>query len=218
MYYTMHMDIGKILYLLVQGFFLGYGPCLVTCVPILLPYTITKGHWKEGLEAALTFSLSRLAVYVVLGGLSGYIGAFLMQYYYTSMFKFYIQGALVFALILIGTLILFGKDTGLKFCRVEEGNMVILGILVGLSPCLPLLGILLEIALLSNNFLEGMIYSFSFGIGTVLSPMLIIGALAPVVGRRIDQRIKRGFVFICGLLIILMGVYIFRNLIGTLSP
>lgn len=208
------MDTGKILYLLFQGFLLGYGPCLVTCVPILLPYTVTKKHWKEGLEATLTFSLSRLAVYVVLGGISGYIGAVLIRFFYTTMVHFYIQGIMAFMLMLIGILVLLGKNTGIKFCQVREGNMVILGILVGLSPCLPLIGILLEIALLSENFISGMVYSFAFGIGTVLSPLLLIGTLAPVVGKRFSEKIQHAFIYACGTLLILMGVYIFYNLLG----
>lgn len=211
------MDAGKILYLLVQGFFLGYGPCLVTCVPILLPYTITKKHWKEGLEAAFTFSLSRLAVYVVLGGIVGFIGAHIMDFYYTSKVQYNIQGIMAFCLIGIGMLVIFGKDTGLKFCRVEKGNMVVLGILVGLSPCLPLLGVLLEIALLSRSFLDGVIFSFAFGIGTVLSPMLLIGAFAPTIGVKFNAKTMRFFVFICGLLLILMGIMVFYNLIGMMD-
>lgn len=210
----MRMDSGKLLYILFQGFFLGYGPCLMTCVPILLPYTITKKHWKEGLEATLTFSLSRLAVYVALGGLAGYIGAFLMRFFYETLVHFYIQGAMAFMLLLIGILVLFGKDTGIKFCRVKEGNMVVLGILVGLSPCLPLIGILLEIALLSENFISGMIYSFTFGIGTVLSPLLVIGTVAPMAGKRFSERVQRTFVYLCGIFLILMGLYIFSNLAG----
>ncbi len=208
------MDGGKIFYLLVQGFFLGYGPCLMTCVPILLPYTITKKHWKEGFEATLTFSLSRLSVYLVLGGIAGYVGAYLMDFYYLSKFQYNIQGALAFMLILIGALILFGKDTGIKFCHVESGNMVALGILVGLSPCLPMIGMLLEIALLSRSFLDGVIYSFAFGIGTVLSPILVIGTLAPMIGKRVDNRVRKAFVSLCGILLILMGLFVFYNLVG----
>ena len=205
---------GKILYILFQGFLLGYGPCLVTCVPILLPYTLTKKHWRQGFEATLTFSLSRLAVYVVLGGVAGYIGAFLMGFFYETMVHFYIQGIMAFMLLLIGILVLFGKDTGIKFCQVKEGNMVILGVLVGLSPCLPLIGILLEIALLSDSFVSGMIYSFTFGIGTVLSPLLLIGTIAPLIGKRLSERLQRAFVYLCGVFLILMGLYIFSNLVG----
>ncbi len=84
--------------------------------------------------------------------------------------------------------------------------------LVGLSPCIPLIGVLIEIALLSDNFLAGFAYSFFFGIGTVLSPMLLLGAVVPLVGGVIDRRISRAFTYICGAMLILAGVYlIFRR-------
>ena len=210
------MYTGKIFYLLLQGFFLGYGPCLMTCAPILLPYVLSKKHWKEGLIATLEFSLARLLVYVILGGVAGYIGAFLVQFYFTTLFSFYIKGALAFVLILIGLLIMFGKGTQLGFCRIERGNMFLLGLLVGLSPCFPLVGILLEIALLSDSLIKGMIYSFAFSIGTIISPLLILGAIAPHVGTKVSQKLREGFVFVCGILIILMGLSVFSSIIWAM--
>jgi uncharacterized protein len=217
LYYNPHMDAGKILYLVIQGFFLGYGPCLLICAPILIPYTIHKKHWYEGLTAAVEFSLARLVAYLILGGIVGSIGAFITRMFFTTMVHFYVQGLLAFALIVIGILIMFGKDTGLRFCQLNQGNMLTLGFLVGLTPCLPLLGILLEIALIANNFIDGVVYSFAFGIGTVLSPLLLIGAFAPSVGGKISKDMKSLFVSICGLLLIGMGIYVFYNLIGMLS-
>jgi sulfite exporter TauE/SafE len=208
------MDAGKILYLVLQGVILGFGPCLLICAPILIPYTIHKDHWYDGLVATLEFSVGRLAAYMVLGGLVGMVGAMFADMFFATMIHYYVQGVLAFVLIIIGILILFGKETGLRFCQLHQGNMITLGVLVGLSPCLPMLGMLLEVALIANNFLDGVIYSFAFGIGTVISPLLILGTFAPSFGSKISIDMRNLFVFICGLLLIVMGLYVFYNLVG----
>jgi len=200
-----YMDIGKILYLLLQGFFFGYGPCLITCAPIILPYAGTKKTWKEGFFTTLSFSLGRLAVYTILGGLFGYFGAFILKYYFASGFYYYIQTILSVIMISIGVAILLGKETGFRFCGTGEGNMAVLGVLVGLSPCMPLIGILLEIALLSKSFLAGLVYSFCFGIGTVISPLLLLGAVIPHFGGKIDKKYFKVFSYVCGIMLILIG-------------
>ena len=206
------MDIGKILYLALQGFFLGFGPCLLTCAPIILPYAGTKRTWQEGLFATLSFSLGRIIIYVILGGLFGYFGAFILKFYYSSGVYYYIQALLAVILILIGAAVLLGKETSFRFCGVEEGNMFVVGILVAISPCLPLIGIMLEIALISKSFISGFIYSFFFGIGTVVSPLLLLGAVMPLVGGKIDRKPFKTFNNICGVMLMLVGIYlIFRT-------
>jgi sulfite exporter TauE/SafE len=202
------MTIGTVFYLLLQGVFLGYGPCLLTCAPIILPYAATKRSWSEGLAATLSFSLARLLVYMVLGGIFGYFGAYILKFYYSSNIGYYIKAIISTVVIMIGIGVFLGKDLNFKFCRMGEGNMVLLGILVGLSPCLPLIGILLEIALLSKGFVSGLVYSFFFGIGTVISPLLLIGSLAPAIGSRLDQKLSRIFNYICGVLIVMVGGYL----------
>jgi sulfite exporter TauE/SafE len=90
--------------------------------------------------------------------------------------------------------------------------MFIVGMLVALSPCLPLIGILLEIALLSKGLFSGVIYSLFFGIGTMLSPLLLLGAVIPLVGGRIDAKRFKIFTCLCGIMLVLVGLYlIFRR-------
>lgn len=212
LYYTYCMHIDKILYLTLQGFFFGFGPCLLTCAPIVLPYAGTKKTWKEGFFAVLSFSLGRLAVYMILGGLFGYFGAFILKFYYASGVYYYIQTILSVALISVGAAVLLGREINFRFCKAGEGNMAVLGVLVGMSPCIPLIGILLEIALLSDNFLAGFAYSFFFGIGTVISPLLLLGAVIPLVGGRINPKLFKIFTYLCGAMLILAGVFlIFRR-------
>ncbi len=202
------MNIGKMIYLFAQGFFLGFGPCLMTCAPILLPYAATRKNWREGLFSALSFSLARVAVYVVLGALFGYFGAYILNFYYHSAAGYYVKTVMAGVVVIIGSAVIAGKDTNVRFCGAGQGNMFLLGLLAGLSPCLPLIGILTEVALISDNFFTGALYSLSFGAGTVLSPILLIGAFAPVVGRALTERFARTFSVICGVLLVGIGFYI----------
>jgi sulfite exporter TauE/SafE len=201
------MSIDKAIYLALQGFFFGLGPCLFTCAPIILPYAGTKKTWKEGVIAALNFSIGRLLVYMVLGGLFGYFGALMLKHYYSSGFYHYIQAGLSVLLISIGASVLIGRKIGFKFCSAGEGSTLLLGVLVGLSPCVPLTGILIEIALFSDNFLSGLAYSFFFGIGTVMSPLLLLSAAVPLVGG-INRKVSGIFNYICAAMMMLAGVYL----------
>jgi sulfite exporter TauE/SafE len=203
------MEPGKLLYLFAQGFFLGCGPCLATCAPILLPYAGTRKSWREGLASALSFSLGRVIVYVALGSIFGYFGAYILRYYYSSGIDHYIRTALSALIVLTGLAVISGRELDIKFCRVAEGNMVLMGVLVGLSPCVPLIGVMTEIALFSKGLFSGAVYSLFFGIGTVISPMLLMGALAPSIGGAISRRFARAFAVVCGILLVFIGLYLF---------
>jgi sulfite exporter TauE/SafE len=211
-------DLGKLAYLFIQGFAVGSGPCLLICAPILLPYIAgTKRTWQEGLKATLVFGLTRLLVYTLLGGAVGYIG-----YYLFRLFLIQFWGAMLAVLagtliILLGLLIVAGKEINDPFCKylqkntVEKGDrsMVWLGVILGLSPCLPLIAVLMEIMFISAKFYQGFLYGLAFGIGTVISPpLLLLGTLAPLISGKIQTRY---FNMICGSLLILFGIYLILN-------
>jgi len=211
------LSIDKFLYLLLQGFVLGFGPCLFICAPIVVPYIAgTKRSWQEGLKATLIFSLARLLVYAFLGGIFGYFGFFLLQLYPTFSLSIWLIGAAF--IILLGGLIILGRDIRNPLCQLLSKqtlddsfkSMVFLGVIVGLSPCLPLVGILMEIALISEHIWIGALYGATFGIGTVISPLLILGALAGGLPTAFihNEKIFRIFNVICGILLILVGLYI----------
>ena len=213
------MDMSRLFYILLQGFVIGAGPCLLICAPIIVPYIAgTKRSWQEGLKATLIFSFTRLFIYTILGAASGLIGAYLIRIFISTPFGYHVWSVGASFIIVLGLLIIFGKKLNMGFCRflnkyAVEGpvaSMVILGLLVGLSPCLPLIGILIEIALLSERILIGALYGFTFGIGTVLSPLLLLGALAPVLPGRLLQSdvANRIFNSVCGVLLVLVGGYI----------
>jgi sulfite exporter TauE/SafE len=212
----------KLIAFLVQGFVVGAGPCLFVCAPILLPYLAgTRRTWQEGLKATLIFGLTRLMIYSLLGGVVGYVGYYIFKFaFYNRIWGKYLWTFAGSFIILLGILIILGKWMKNPLCRFLQkhalensaGSMVILGIVIGLSPCLPLLAILTEVMFLAKDFFQGFFYGFAFGIGTVISPLLLLGALAPLIPAKLfkSELASRIFSIICGILLILIGIYIIQ--------
>lgn len=213
------MFYGKLLSILIQGFVIGSGPCMLVCAPILLPYIAgTKRTWQEGFKAALIFGLTRLTVYTLMGGVVGYIGYYLFQLFYNRLWGLYLWIFAGILIITLGFLIMLGKGIKNPVCRVLQKqtledstkSMILLGILIGFSPCLPLIAVLTQIMFMAEHFYQGFLYGFAFGIGTVISPLLILGALTPLISEKLirSERVGRVFNFICGVLLVMVGIYI----------
>jgi len=212
-------DFGKLIYIFIQGFTLGMGPCLLVCAPILFPYIAgTRQGWKEGLRAALVFSLARMVVYSLLGGVMGYIGFYLFNLFYNQTWGRVIWALAGLFIAIAGLQIIIGKKIENPFCRYlsqreaykNDWGMFLLGILIGLTPCLPLLLVLTEIMFIAQNFFQGLLYGAAFGVGTLLSPLLLVGALAPIINLKFKHREKLSLLFnnLCGIMLILFGFYL----------
>lgn len=208
------INLEKTIYILLQGFAVGAGPCTITCAPILLFYIAgSKRNWQEGLKAVLAFGLTRLVIYSLMGGLVGYVGSYLFQLFYSQYWGKIIWKTAGFFIFFLGLLITAGKKIENQLCRYlqkhfTENNtktMILLGVVIGLSPCLPLLGVLTEIMFISEHFYQGLLYGFAFGIGTVISPLLLLGAWAPIIRNKL--KLDRFFEVMCGVLLILVGIY-----------
>jgi len=158
-----------------------------------------------------------MVIYTILAAVSGYVGFYLFNLFTNKLYTSIVWIIGSAFIILIGILLAAGKIVDNPLCRLlnkgivsSTKSMVVLGILIGISPCLPLLAVLLEIAILSEKIWVGAIYGFAFGIGTVLSPLLILGALAPVIPATFfkGEKAQRIFRIVCGILLILVGLYI----------
>lgn len=199
------------------GLALGLGPCLSFCLPLLLPYIAgTKGDWREGLKITLFFSLSRILAYLVLGFIAGLSGELINRLFHFGNFPFYIMIASGILITFLGFLTLLGKSPSSSLCRVmrryavdnDAGSIMLLGFMIGLTPCAPLLGILTYIIVFSPSPLLGMYYTLCFGIGTVISPLIPLGTLASFLPRAMlkDMRLYDLFGRFCGALLIFFGI------------
>lgn len=211
----------NLLFLFLTGIVFGSGPCLVSCAPLLMSYTaLFKKSIKDSAVSYFVFSLTRLISYCLLGALCGIFSGILNSTAFSNYLDI-ISILLGVFILVIGISTLFpGWALYRRFCSIfHKGNIKnvgLLGFLIGFSPCLPLFGILNYIIIISHNWLNAVIFAFAFGLGTVISPLLLLaifsGKLAGYFSqnRRINLAIRIG----CAcLLIFLSGRIILQRLL-----
>ncbi|MDI6758164.1 MAG: sulfite exporter TauE/SafE family protein [Candidatus Omnitrophota bacterium] len=224
----------ELIKIFIAGITLGNGPCLFICIPIILPYIgglpqvdARAPTWKIALRFTAIFSISRLFAYSLLG--------FLSVVFYRFVFGLigskgiYLQLILGILIILIGLFYLLNINQNFilsnPFCnflraeivRKSKFNMMLFGLLIGFSPCTPLLAILTYIAATTKDSLWGLLAGFSFGLGTLITPLIPLGTL---IGFVVDKIKKSSVVFIIAriisaIILIYFGIRLILNLTFT---
>jgi sulfite exporter TauE/SafE len=201
--------------LFITGVTISFGPCLASCSPLILPYiAATRQGWRKGLEAILVFSLARLLVYIILGFLSGLIGKGLLRWFDRFDYLVFFGGGLLVSLL--GLFIIFEREHHGGICRILrrdiiEGGLkdcIMLGLMVSILPCWPLLGVLAYIGLRTEDLWQGAFYGLVFGLGNFISPLILLGVLA---GSLSDKLIKRNRIYgifqrVCGFVLFFIGI------------
>lgn len=166
--------------------FASYGPCLLSCMPVMITYVTARQKGWRGAVADITVFLSgRLFAYILLGAIAGLSGFYLRRFIETDLTPYFnlASGAIS---ILLGIFVFIYKGTSSCACKEGSdkmyglGGLLILGLLVGISPCGPLTALLFEIALISRSALDGASYAFSFGLGTFLAGFIVIASLTGI--------------------------------------
>lgn len=196
----------------ISGLFLGSGPCLSFCAPILASYSASHpAGLKKSTISYLVFSAFKLISYALLGIICA-AGTKLLQNQLLEKYLSAIFLTLGCFIILIGITTLFYQETKMsKICGwLHKGNIKnvgILGLLIGLSPCLPLLAILNYILIISKDSFQALIFSLSFGLGTVLSPLLIVVMLSAGISQKLSKnnRLKVTIRTISALVLLILG-------------
>lgn len=208
------------------GFSFGLvGPCLLVCAPVLITYVAGRQTtWKHALNNIFFFLSGRFFAYLVLGYLAGLSGVILRQFCDLRLIPFVkaLGGVII---IILGVYVWQGNES---FCCLGKGkadkiisfsSLFILGFLIGVFPCAPLLALLFEIALISKTALDGMLYALFFGLGTFISSFIVIGGLSGIftwLPAKVLKSKKSNLIFriICALLLIWLGL----NLIFQFYP
>jgi sulfite exporter TauE/SafE len=201
-----------------SGLFLGSGPCLASCGPLMVSYiTGTNKNVRQSIAAYLVFSLSRTAVYAILGLLFFQFGQMAAEELFGS-YRGYIFTAAGIFISITGLLVALGKGAHNRLCdrlsgeliRKDNKTMALIGLVTGVSPCLPLLSVLSYIGLVSKSWQASLLYGFLFGLGTTFSVLFILAiscGLLPGFFQarpRILSMINR----VCGLILVALGLQI----------
>jgi len=212
--------------LFTAGLVLGASQCVISCVPMLALYVAgTREGWREGLKATLVFSFSRLFAYVLLGLVAGFSGMLLADFLQNPGVGLYLWTSAGAFISLLGVLVIIGREPRFHLCRAlsqhtvndSTKSMALLGFIVGVAPCAPLLGILTYIAFSVKDSLLGAVYAFCFGVGTtIITPIVLLGVLSSVVPRLLFKNPKFLDIFrrSCGLLLLFFGARLIVDAIG----
>jgi len=206
---------------LLLGLALGIGPCMASCGPLLLSYIAGTGKTvSRGLFTYLIFSISRMAAYAVLGVLIHLFGEIVTQRFAGLVGKYlYLAGGIF--ILFIGVLMMFRqeKKDGLcakiqnVFLKKDAKTVGLWGIIIGLLPCAPLVSVLSYIGLVARSWPQSIFYSLAFGLGTMLSPLLLLCGAAGVLQKFLHDhlRVQRIFNGICGLVVVTLGAQLIRR-------
>lgn len=195
------------------------GPCFLTCTPILLTYVVAADKkWPKILANIFIFLSGRFLAYLILGCLAG-LSSGVLNRFLSSNYSIILKPLGGLISIILGVFILFNKDSDNFFCKLAQnrmagfGNIFILGFIVGISPCSPLIALLFEVALISKTALTGLFYLSAFGLGACLASLIIIAVLTGLL-KGLSVKIFKSktsnaaFKIICALLLILLGINI----------
>ncbi|MFA5362567.1 MAG: sulfite exporter TauE/SafE family protein [Candidatus Omnitrophota bacterium] len=201
------------------GLTLGFGSCLAGCGPLLISYLAGREkNVKNSILAYGIFSLSRLIVYLVLGISVYFLGHLLITRFFDSIARpLYVTGGMIIALI--GFFLIIDKNPDPAFCskargflfRKDAGNVIALGVIMGILPCSALLSILAYIALTAKTWVDALMFTLVFGLGTIVSPLFILAAcigLIPQTGapKRLLGVLSGGIVVFAGIQLLLKGI------------
>jgi sulfite exporter TauE/SafE len=199
--------------LFLAGFAAAFGPCLITCSPVVVPFIAgTSENLTQSIVRSLFFSLFRLLAFALVGVGTALVGRSLLGLlgrYGPDVTIF--MGALI---ALIGIIILLGKDLSFDICRwlhaeTTQGlkGAAVLGVLMGIMPCAARLSVLGYIAVRARTIWQGATLALAFGLGEVWSPVLILavfsGLLPKIIRTPKAQDILRRA---SGALILLIGL------------
>ncbi len=189
------------------GLVYGATVCSMTCLSYLGPYLLGTGTgFRDGVLSSLAFGLGKICCYVFLGGLAGYLGHKLTY----SPAQTWAMG-----LVLIGVALSmpFVAKTG---CRdkchqsSKRASLLTLGAATSLVPCPPVLAIL-TLAAGQGSMVTGMGFGLFYGLGIIISPLLLVGGGLSLVSKKLRQEVKSFMPYIQGLamtIMILMGANI----------
>ncbi|MFN4227674.1 MAG: hypothetical protein ACK4F0_05995 [Candidatus Ratteibacteria bacterium] len=173
-----------------SGLFFGLSFCGLHCCLLLFPVVIKEFQKKiDSIKIGLYFAISKIFVYGIIGGFASLIGKYIQNVFQSKTFSLF----LAILLFIIGFSFLFPFKK--QFKLIKTSVPVFLGIIEGITPCAPLLGLVFYLSYLGKNFYFGFISGFLFGLGSIIFPVGVICGLFPYFFYNFFSNIKVKFFF-----------------------
>jgi thiol:disulfide interchange protein DsbD len=203
--------------LFLLGLSFGSGACIASCGPLLVTYLVgTEKNIAKSVASYCIFSCARIAVYAALSLCVFLAGRFVIIRLVGDVSRYLIVAGGIL-IILMGALVAMGKEHKSAFCgklhrkflEHDAKSILVMGIVIGLLPCAPLIALFSYVGLVSKTWIQSLAYSLSFGLGTAVSPLILLvvfaGAMPKFIGSR-GQAVARAARYICAAIIIILGM------------
>jgi cytochrome c-type biogenesis protein len=178
---------------LFEGVIYGSTICTASCLPYIASYIAgINADLRKSLSVTLIFNGGRVVAYTLIGALIALLtGVFRYIITDSTLSPFQIYSSIAFSIltIAIGVHMLIKSRSTRPQCELAAKNAVLekpsgrfdvraftLGLSRGLVLCPPLLSILLVYAVPFSAPLDSLFLAVLFGLGTAISPLLILGA------------------------------------------
>jgi thiol:disulfide interchange protein DsbD len=213
----------------VTGLLYGLVACTSTCLPYLASYIAGIGTgFKKSVIVTLTFNIGRIIAYAIIGILIGIFSSLL--WFFTektaiSPFQAYSSIAFSIVTIIIGLHLFYRnwkpkcecnppnpKVTNRRFLGKIDLGALTLGLSRGLILCPPLIALLVYSIPFANP-IDSFAFAVLFGVGTAISPMLLLGGVTGWLFNKAP--LLRKWIGLAGaIVLILLGI---STLVGSIA-
>jgi cytochrome c-type biogenesis protein len=179
------------------GLLYGLAVCTASCLPYIASYIAGIGAgFRKGIVVTLVFNSGRIAGYALIGGIIGlFSGLFRLFVSNAAMTPFQIYSSLAFGIVTVvigASILLKYKSRSPCDCNLPNSKTLVaqgktgrfgfdfrafsLGLSRGLILCPPLIALLIY-SLPFSTPIGSVSLAVLFGLGTALSPMLLLGGV-----------------------------------------
>lgn len=168
------------------GISLGLTACTVTCLPFIGTWVLGRSSAAGSLGDTAAFLMGRLAAYGVLGAGAAWLGMWFLKQLAAGWGNAAIGLATLGAGIVLALPV---REKGPCAARRMAGRSspFLMGVVLTLIPCAPLATLLATCAAAGNPG-QGWTLGSVFGLGTLLSPLLVLIPATGSFGRRLVDR------------------------------
>jgi len=175
------------------GLVYGLGVCTASCLPYIAGYVAGTGAgFRTGVKITAYFNAGRILAYALIGAIIGLVSGLVTEIAPNVLSPFQVYSSLIFGILTVA----IGASLLLKARRPQQCNIknttvtspkirkfgfdygaFTLGLSRGLVVCPPLISLLLLYALPFSNPAGSVAVAVLFGVGTTISPLLVLGGV-----------------------------------------